>query len=77
MKPSKELIERAAKVGFIWKDAYNEFISEWYAHALLSRFGEAYGQDVYLSDGGYIDYEPILVEEIMEAILDAEAYYKE
>jgi hypothetical protein len=74
MKPSKELIERAAKVGFIWKDAYNEFISEWYEDM---RTGEEYGQDVYLSDGEYIDYEPIPVEEIMEAILDAEAYYKE
>ena len=74
MKPSKELIERAAKVGFIWKDAYNEFISEWYEDM---RVGEAYGQDVYLSDGEYIDYEPIPVEEIMEAILEVESYDKE
>ena len=74
MKPSKELIERAAKVGFVWKEAYNEFISEWYEDM---RVGEEYGQDVYLSDGEYVDYEPIPVEEIMEAILDAEAYYKE
>jgi hypothetical protein len=74
MKPSKELIERAAKAGFIWKDAYNEFISEWYEDM---RVGEVYGQDVYLSDGEYIDYEPIPLEEIMEAILEVESYDKE
>jgi hypothetical protein len=74
MKPSKELIERAAKAGFIWKKAYNEFIDEGYEHM---RLGGMYGQDVYLSDGVSIDYDPIPIEEIMEAILEVESYDEE
>ena len=72
-KPSKKLVERAAEAGFIWMPEYNEFISEFYEDM---RIGEEYGQDVYLSDGVYLDYAPISTEEIMEAILEVESYEK-
>ena len=74
MKPSKELIERAAEAGFLWKPEYNEFVSDWYED---HRVGEEYGQDVYLSDGVYIEYDPIPVEEIMEEILYQEELMKD
>ena len=74
MKPSKELIERAAEAGFLWIEEEGEFISEFYEHM---RVGELYGQDVYIGDGEYQEYDPISPDEIMDVILEIEKLQEE